>query len=521
MSQSPPALPRRTQVEVSGKAMLGWLVVLLIVGYGVYFWFYKRVVVDPGQVLVLTKKFGDTSLPGDQIIIPRAPADKSSAEYAEWEKTYGNCNGIMEQVYPEGTYFGFSPWDYDREIFSAAVVPSGKVGAVVRKFGMAPPPGQVLADASMNQRGPLDVLLQPARYNEYSNPYAYEIHMVDPVNVDPGNRAVVTIMAGKRSTSSNQYLVSPGEQGVQPTPESEGFLYVNPFVKRVTPVSVQSQRFEMSGSEAISFPSSDSFDIKMEGFVEWRVIPDRLPLIYVQYGMGQELLPVLDEKVILPYARSFCRVVGSKYSARDFIAGDTKLKFQAEFEHKMREACLAQGIEIKQALVRDIIPPDEIKAPINEREVAKQKIRTLEQQILVAKSQANLAQQTEMANQNTMIGDANKKVVTIVKKAQQERDVAILKVQQQLEVAKLQLQAAQKQADALVARGEAEAAVILLQRKSEADPLRQQVEAFGDGNAYAQYFFYQQVAPSMKTIVSNTDGTFADLFRQFVVPVKK
>ena len=168
--------------------------------------------------------------------------------------------------------------------------------------------------------------------------------------------------------------------------------------------------------------------------------------------------------------------------------------------------------------MRDIVPPDNIKNPINEREVAKQQILSLQEQILVAKSSANLATQTELANQNQMIGEANKQVVTLVKKAQQDKDVALTKAQQDLAVAQLQLEAAKNLADATVARGTAEANVILLNKQAEAEPLAKQVEAFGDGNAYAQYFFYQKVAPSVKSILTNTDGPFADLFRQFMKP---
>jgi len=376
----------------------------------------------------------------------------------------------------------------------------------------------VLADPARNQRGPLPTVLQPARHNPYSNPYAYEVKLVDPVNVDPGNRGVVTVFAGALAKNPNQYLVSENEQGVQQQTEPEGFRYINPYTKRITPISIQSQRFEMAGTDAIRFPSSDSFDIKMEGFVEWSIIPDKLPLMYVEYGSGGELIPYLDQKVILPYARSFCRLVGSQYSARDFISGDTKLKFQHEFESKLREACEKQGIEVLQALVRDIIPPDEIKNPINEREIAKQQIRTLEQQIQVAKSAAQLATQMETATQNQKIGEANKQVVTVVKKAEQEKDVAVTKANQDLAVAKLHLEAARNQADANVALGEAEANVILLKKQAEADPLRQQVAAFGDGNAYAQYFFYQKIAPSIKSILTNTDGPFAEMFRQFMQP---
>ncbi len=43
-----------------------------------------------------------------------APAGRRVAQYDAWEREYGDCNGILEQVYPEGTYFNFSPFDYDR-----------------------------------------------------------------------------------------------------------------------------------------------------------------------------------------------------------------------------------------------------------------------------------------------------------------------------------------------------------------------------------------------------------------------
>ncbi|HSZ54449.1 MAG TPA: SPFH domain-containing protein [Tepidisphaeraceae bacterium] len=489
--------------------------------YGAYFWLIRRVVVHQGQVLVLLKKNGSRSLPGDQVVIPRPPVDPS--QYAQWEKTYGDCNGILEQVYLEGTYFSFSPWDYEREVIRIgdATIPSDKVGLVVKKFGEALPPGQVLADPAKNQRGPLPMVLMPGtRNNDYANPYAYEIKLVPPVQVDPGHRGVVTIMAGKPSASPNDYLVGQGEQGVQNATEPEGLRYVNLFEKRIKPVSIQSQRFEMKGDDIITFPSADSFDIRLEGFVEWSILPGELPLRYVQYGYGGDLIPYLEETVILPNARSFCRLIGSKYTARDFISGDTKLKFQAEFEATLRDECRKQGIEILQALVRDIVPPDAIKDPINEREIAKQQIKTLEQQIIVAKSQADFATQTEMANQNQAIGEANKDVVSIVKEAEQNQGVAVTKAHQELAVAKLQLQAAQQQADAIVAQGKADAAVILLQKQAEAEPLRQQVAAFGDGNAFAQYFFYQKLAPSVKSILTSTDGPFADLFKQLMAPVK-
>ena len=497
-----------------GPIFLIQLALALLIIYGAYFWFVRRVIVEPDEVLVLMKKDGDRSLPGDQVIIPD-PKNYPGGQEA-WEKVYGDKNGVQEGVYLTGTYF-FSPFDYERDTYKIVEVPPGKVGVVIRLFGDPLPEGQVLADPATVQRGPLPGILQPGKYPQYSNPHAYKVIEVDPVQVDPGHRGVVTVMAGAPARQPNDYLVADGEQGTQRQTEPEGFRYVNPFAQRITPISVKSQRFEMSGDDAIRFPSSDGFEIAMEGFVEWSVDPQRLPLTYTQYAEATELIPHLEARVILPYSRSFTRLAGSRFTARDFISGDTKLQFQKEFARNLTEACNAQGIIVYQALVRDIVPPDAIKDPINEREVARQKVKTLEEQIKVAKSQANLARQEALSEQNQKIGDANKQVVTIVKKAEQERDVALTQAQQGLEVAKLRLQAAEKQAEAALARGTAEANVVLLQRQAEAEPLKQQVQAFGgDGRLYAQYFFYQQVAPSIKSILTNSDGPFADIFNQYM-----
>ena len=518
---SPPGGPRRQPPSfwrrVLGVGLAG------VVIYAIYFWEVRRVVVPADHVLVLMKKDGGKSLPDGQLIIPRAPdQQKEPAKYAEWEKQYGDVNGIYEQVSPEGTYFGYSPFDYERWVVpiseSHAAIPNKKVGVVIKKFGRNLPPGQVLADPAKDERGPLAQLLYPGRYNEYANPFAYEIKLFDPVVMDPGQEGVVTQMAAKPAKDPNQYLVEAGEQGTQPRTEPPGFRYINLYEKRITPIDVRSQKFEMVGPEAITFPSSDSFTIRMEGFVEWRVMTDKLPLIYTQYAEGGSLIPFLDEKVILPYARSFCRLVGSQYAARDFITGDTKLKFQDEFEAKLKEACAKQGIEIRQALVRDIEPPQAIKDPINDREIAKEQIKQYEQQILVAKTQTEFVTQEGMADQNKAIGDANRQVVTILKKAEQSRDVAVTKASQELAVAKLRLDAAQKEGDALLERGKAAAAVVLLNKEAEAKPLAQQVQAFGDGAAYAQYFFYQKTAGSVKSVLTNTDGPFGEIFKQFNQP---
>ena len=55
--------------------------------------------------------------------------------------------------------------------------------------------------------------------------------------------------------------------------------------------------------------------------------------------------------------------------------------------------------------------------------------------------------------------------------------------------------------------------MIKLKYAAEAEPLREAVQAFGGGDEYAQYFFYQKLAPALKTVLDSTDGPFAEIFR--------
>jgi hypothetical protein len=102
----------------------------------------------------------------------------------------------------------------------------------------------------------------------------------------------------------------------------------------------------------------------------------------------------------------------------------------------------------------------------------------------------------------------------VTKKAEQRKVVMVTQANQALEVGKLELEAAEKEAAAVRSRGRAEANVILYNFKARAEPLAMAVQAFGDGTTYAQQFFLQRVAPSIKSILSNTDGPFAEIFKE-------
>jgi regulator of protease activity HflC (stomatin/prohibitin superfamily) len=229
----------------------------------------------------------------------------------------------------------------------------------------------------------------------------------------------------------------------------------------------------------------------------------------------------VTEDIILPFARAFSRIEGSKHLAREFIGGITREKFQEEFLKGVKTRCAELGIMIQSALIRQITPPDAISKPIKERELAIRMREMFEQQKERERQQKLLAMEEKMKERKTQLTQANADVSVSLTKATQEKEVALIESQRQLDVARLQLQAAKNRAEAKVAEGKAKADVVVFKNAAEAQGLKNAATAFGGGHGYVRYLLNQKLAPAMSYILSNTDGPFADLLRRVLEGGKK
>jgi regulator of protease activity HflC (stomatin/prohibitin superfamily) len=497
-----------------------WLigVPLLLIGAGFfYWWFVQRVEVRTGDVLVLVRKVG-APLPVDLRGSDGAAGDVSQQVvlYPALLKKLGEAanstkyKGIMFAPVSEGRHF-YDPFFWERRIEHAININSDEIGILIRKFGRSLPPGKTVAMED-DERGPEVEVLKPGRYN--INSYAYEIRRVKPVIIPAGQVGIQTLYAGREPANPNDYIVAAGERGVQPDVLPPGMYYNNPYVRRLDLIDVRSHTLDLHGDDAIRFPSNDSFQIVVDATVEYAIRQDLAPYVVVAVGTHDDI----RDKLILPHARSLCRIEGSKLHARDFISGDTRTVFQKRVFEGLREQSYAQGIEIRATLIRRIVPPTEIAGPISDRQVAEQQIKQYEYEIKLAEAEARLGEQQEQQKQNQALGQASREVVSVVKEAEQHKSVALTEAAQRLEVAKLNLEAARQTAAALVSRGTAEADVLRLNYQAEAKPLGEAVAAFGDGQTYAQFFFYQKLAPALKSVLASTDGPFADVFRALSEP---
>lgn len=457
-----------------------------------------RIDVPSKHIAVLTKKTGEDLVNTEEI----AP-----------DATH---KGIQIEVLAEGRYF-YNPYTWDWKVLPMIEVPTGQLGVRIRMVGEDLPYGDIIAWEG-NQKGIVPDVLRPGRYA--INPHVEKVEFHEPVTVPAGYKGVVTLLAAPMPADPNQLLVAAGTRGVQEQTLAPGTYYANPYVTRINLVDCRSQRFNLGNDGDMGFPSKDGFWIKLDGIIEFRVKPDRASEVFVTYNdavNGERVDEEIVKKIILPNARSFCRLRGSNHAGRDFIGGDTRIQFQEDFQVAMREACDKLGVEVIQALITRIKPPDAIASPIRDREVAEQTLDQYGHQIAQQESEKRLAIEKQLVKRNQALVEADREVVVVVTKAKEVQQVAITKANENLGVARFHLDAAKDEAAAVLARGTAEAKVIEFNNVAEAAGWKRAVAAFGgNGREYGKFVLYRKLAPGFRQIMANTkDSPIMKIFEDF------
>lgn len=472
-----------------------------------------RINVPSKHIAVLTRKTGQDLANEDEV----APDSKHK--------------GLQKDVLAEGRYYR-NPWNWDWVIYPMVEIPEDKMGVRIRLYGNELPYGQFVATDD-SSKGIVAEVLKPGRYainamvvdrrsKEESVPlrsmkkdYVEIIELWDPKVIPGGYKGIVTDLAGPMPEDTNQLLVQAGTRGPQQETLEPGTYYMNPYIYRINAIDTRSQRFNLSEGEEMIFPSKDGFSIAIDGIIEFRVVEETAAKTYVLYNDqsndnsdasgASAIAEEIKEKVIMPNAHAFCKLRGSNSSARELIGGETRTKFQEEFQAAIKETCRAQGIEIVQALITRIKPAEQIAKPLKEREVAVQQRRQFNQEVLQYQQEAKLATQRALISQKEALIDAQRQVVESVTQARQEQDVAVAEANRDKEVAEKRLQAVKDEAIAILAKAKADAAVVGYENEAVAAGWKNAVSAFGsDGKEYARFSMFEKLAPSYKRIMTNT-----------------
>ena len=490
----PPALPRFPIVPALVAAVLLFL--------PVWFWFFCRIEPGPGRMAILIRKTG-TDLPAGQVIA-----------LAEGQK------GIQLEVLAEGRYFR-NPYTWGWEVHPMTDIPAGRLGVVTRLYGADLPPGRILA--TEGTKGILPEVLGPGKYRV--NPYAETVEQFAAINIRPGHVGVVVSLVGEDMLGAglpedqrDVFLVGEGAKGVQPGVLDPGTYYLNPYRVSVVEVNLQSQRFEMSGEDVISFLTMDGFVVTVEGTIEYNLERGKAALLTHRVGDMDDII----KKVILPRARGFSRIEGSKHPAIDFIVGETRQRFQKQLEEHLHVKCDDWGVSIQSVLVRKILVPDQIASISRDREVAVQDAAKYEQQIAQARSKAELGRQEMLAEQNKEKVQADTARIRAVIEAEQDLNVRVIAANRELEVNRLEDAAATFRVEAVLSEARGERDAVAARNAADAAVFAEQVRAFGGGMNFARYTLYQRVAPRIEWVLTGDgqDG-LGSLFLPFLPGAKE
>lgn len=461
-----------------------FIVVLLILATAMVWFFNKSIMITvrPNQVAVVMEYSGSKPPPENGFI---------AAEPGQM--------GIQLEVWREGIHF-VNPIFTRVEIVDIVRIPENHVGYVVRKFGKDIPGGGIIAGEG--EKGVLEVALKPGFYPEYSNPYAYEVVIQEAIQVPPGYAGVVTNLAGPLPETPNRFLSEEGARGVQERHLTPGTYFLNPYLKRVDLVNVQSRRTDIPDLE---FPSFDGFPISLNCSVEWYIPEENAPLAFVMFGEEIEV----ENKIIYPSVLNYSRIIGSSEEATTFISGETRQQFGEELERAIADSIRSVSVEVKETGVRTILPPPEVLSILQDKEIAVQQQQQYLQEITQNAEQLKLQVQKTRAEKEKDLVDRETEQLKTLLDRERAQEVEVLQARREFDAAKVDLEAARNIADASRTLARAEAEAIRLRFEAEAKAQTEAVRAFGEGPAaamqYARYRLAQNLAPRIGEVFTGTD----------------
>jgi hypothetical protein len=467
-----PVIPvrRKRWLALLGAAF-GLLLVLVFLGSLLWNTFFHYV--PPGKMLVITAKNGDELGP-DQVLAK------------EGQK------GIQEKVLGEGWHY-VTPIIYTVELKDNTFIKPGHVGIVTAKGGKTPKNGGILAEAD-DERGIRRQVLTPGSYR--LNPYGYEVEVVSATLIKPGFVGVVRRLLGEDAGDGQERHKGILREVLQP-----GLYYVNTKEFEVLPREVgiyqTTYHYDAANPErntAITFPARDGNFVSMDCTIEWEVKPADWPDLITVY----DSLMDIEHKVVDQHAKKISRERGFNYRVQDFLEGETREKFQADFYQELHKACAEKKVGIHSAFIRNTIIPENFMEPKRARQLAVETKLTSEAKQLTAQTEAAVAKaKGEIAQGVAQVEAETERLV-----AGTDRETDNIKLQTEAEIeglkARYGAQIALLDNERTKVLGQAEAQSKTMTETAKSGIYKMKMDLFrNDGNAYLRYTMAEKLNDKM------------------------
>lgn len=407
-----------------------------------------------------------------------------------------NQKGIRHRVFTAGRYeldSDVEQWEKHPLVDVGAGDPGGakakppQVGIVTALLGDPVPEGQILAETG--QRGIQRSVLTPGRYA--LNPYAFKVELAPATVVPPGNVGVVTRLVGALTTNE---FAEPNERGIQRSVLAPGLYFLNPYEVSVSLIRVGFRELTFDGEQIITFPSSDSYPIKVEASVIWGLLPTDAPHLVKRYGSEVNLI----DRVLRPQVEYFVRTAGSDLSAKDFVDGDARNRFHERLQNELRAALEAKNVRLLLALIRSIDVPEAVRKPIQIAKIAEEETLTNETRKQTIVAHTDLLAVT--SQQQLVISEATSETTRLAAEERARADALVAKARAEFELERAQfvaqISASKREIDSKIAEARRAAELKLAQARAEAEAKR--VALFGSTEAYSAWRFATQLPSDLK-----------------------
>ncbi|MBL8695423.1 MAG: hypothetical protein JNJ88_15135 [Planctomycetes bacterium] len=466
-----------------GVALAALCLVTAALYEGVYRRMFCYVWIGPDELGVVVSRVGAD-----------LPAGQTLAEKGQ--------RGVQREVLGTGVHF-IDPFNETVQKFPLVKVTAGtdareengtkipmkapEVGVVASLAGTPLPPGEFLANPG--QKGIQRKVLTPGVYR--INPFEAKVELHPATIIETGFVGVVTHLAGE---PAQEEFAEPHQRGVLREPLPPGIYNLNPYEYQVRAIKVGYRELSFAGERAIAFPAADGNTIKIAATVVWGLTPADAPYVAKQFGSEDAIV----DNAIRPQVESKARVVGSSFTSRQFVEGESRERFQDELARRLLESVEAQHLRITRALVRDVEVPESVRKPLQASKVAVEESQTNQVKTETAKIFNELSRiRSSVELESAKVRFETEKLVQ-EEMARGDAEVAKLHAETKSQIAQRQLEASQLRAESKKVLGRAEIDVATMMAEAESDGLRRMVEPFGSSEVYALWRFASGLPDSLQ-----------------------
>lgn len=474
------------------------LLALLVFVFFTYSFFFCRVDVPSGKMVVVTQKTGSTPSEGGtmQVLVPNG------------------YRGIWEDPLPPGRHYLYPYagliW-YSFEFYDIPQIPVGQIGVVTARGGKPLPPERILAQR--DEKGTWRQVLGPGWH--LLNPRGYDIDIIPETQIEPGYVGVLTAQEGVLPEQGR--LSKEGERGVQAVTLPPGRYYINPREFQVDKFEIgyrQIMTGELTAGESdvhvdepVEFNSLDGFKFTTTVSVLLLYKPEDAPKVVQRYGnvLKDQPMTSIENKIVIPQIMTKIKEEGQKFQGRELITGTQREVFQNRFTDSLQTVCDPNGVHLVFSYVRRIDTEDRLKDPIRKAKLAQLRKDTIEQQRKTAETETQLNISSQMIEQAVQRTAAEYLAQASVIDASKEYQTRQIEAETSLRVSELRTRTATIQGEKRLTLGRADADMVGYLETAKADGQKLGVAAFGgNAEAYRLYGLSKELNPDLKIVIRET-----------------